>query len=261
MFLVKNGARLFSFLLVFITFCPLQSIAEGSDSVSALRNAWDIDGPNGIRCLGKGIDSTKSSDSGIGNSIACEDSSSVLRMEYNIHKNAKYPKARIYQKDCNDQFEAGTAPIQATVLPEENGTVDLLSLPLSTRSDTDDAAIASIEILPNKDFFVPSWWQRFASSEKPEYNVEFCIRMGLWLAPEAGNLEVNFRETNVSITFVKISTDKTSGNDYEYVMDSFVLTPKKMVSINVVVGGTKVVSKNEEGGTTTDASIAQNAEL
>jgi len=210
-----------------------------------LKNMWDIQGPNGKKCLAvaDAIDS-----------ISCDDSSSVIRLEYKIHEKAKYPKYQIFQKECQEYFEAGTEPIRGILSPDEDNRI---ALSLTPTSDGNDAQTASLEILLTEDSLSSSLWRRLSNMEQEHKTIEFCVRMGLWLPPEAGNMEVNFRETNVSMKFTK----KTTGEGNRYVFDSFVLNPKELVGISVNLGSTVKVKNDEKEDPPEDSSGEERVEL
>jgi hypothetical protein len=217
-----------------------------------LKNVWDIQGPNGKKCLAVGEADFSPVADAI-DSISCDDSSSVIRLEYKIHEKAKYPKYQIFQKECQEYFEAGTEPIRGILAPDEDNRV---ALSLTPTSDGNDALTASLEILLTEVSLSSSLWRRLSNMEKEHQTIEFCVRMGLWLPPEAGNMEVNFRETNVSMKFNK----QTSGEGNRYVFDSFVLNPKELVRISVNLGSTVKV-KDEKEDPPEDSSGEERVEL
>eukprot|EP00536_Pseudo-nitzschia_multiseries_P003313 jgi/Psemu1/301875/fgenesh1_kg.50_\ len=230
--------------ILVVSLCSLKCAASDNNSGSSLENLWDIINPIGKKCLvGNDAKEDQSSNDDT-HSTVCEDASSAIRMEYKIHKNAKYPKYQLYQKECGERFEIGTEPVRGTTSPD---TDHRIPLSMSPGLDGEDFVTASIELLPNKDYLSPSWFQRLTSTEKQQLTVEFCVRMSLWTAPDRGNVEVNFRDTNVVITF---NTTATNNNDNgrDIVVDSFELEQKKLLSAHIEIKGSsaKVVSEEKD---------------
>lgn len=212
-------------------FCFLQhlysrdSFANGFD----LRKLWDIQGPDGKKCLTQAeVDIVPTG--GAINSTVCEDSASIARLDYTIHKNAKYPKYQIFQKECKEEFTAGTEPIRGTKSPDEDNKI---ALSVSPASDDVDTVTASLEILLTEDSLTSSWWRQLTNTEKQQQTIQFCVRMGLWLPPEAGKMEVNFRETNVAVILDKTASGEHGG----YVVNGVVLDAKELAQISVQVAG------------------------
>uniref|UniRef100_A0A7S0XK33 Uncharacterized protein n=1 Tax=Pseudo-nitzschia delicatissima TaxID=44447 RepID=A0A7S0XK33_9STRA len=203
-----------SWLSVFLKIFALYSL-QCTANVLDLKNKWDIQGPEAKIC----------------GATVCDNSSSVIRLDYTIHKNAQFPKSRIFQKGCKEEFEAGTEPVLGGVSPDEDNRIDLTK---SAASDGLDTVTASLDIRLTEDSLKSSWWQKFAYSENQQKTVEFCIRMGLWLPPQAGKVEVNFRETNIAVILDK----KESSSDRDgYAVSSVVLDPIELVSIEVNLMG------------------------
>jgi len=224
------------FLLKLLPLCSLQSIVNGVD----LKNAWDILDATSKKCLAEDDVDILPTDSAV-NSTVCGDSSSVIRLDYTIHKAAKYPKYQIFQKECDEEFEAGTEPMRGIMSPDEDNRI---ALSISPASD-DETATASLEVRVTNDSLSSSWWRRLSDTEKQQKTIEFCVRMGLWLPPAAGKIEVNFRETNVAVTFNK----KASSEHDSYVVHSVALDPKGLIGIAVHLGSSttgKTMVKDEK---------------
>jgi hypothetical protein len=238
-----------SFLLNLLPLCSLQSIVNGVD----LKNAWDISGPTSKKCLAEDDVDILPTDSAV-NSTICDDSSSVIRLDYTIHKNAKHPKYQIFQKECQEEFEAGTEPIRGIMSPDEDNRI---ALSVSPTSDGYDTVTALLEVRLTKDSLSSSWWRRLSNTEKQQHTIEFCVRMGLWLPPEAGKMEVNFRETNVAVTFNKKASSEHDG----YVVNSVALHPKKLVSISVKLGSSATTMVKDEKDTAEGSSGGKKDEL
>jgi len=191
-----------------------------------MRNTWNIEGPDGKKCLAEGdVDNVSSPDIPV-NDTVCESESSVIRLNYTIGKTVEYPKYQIFQKDCKEVFVAGTEPIQGIMSPDDDNTT---ALSMSPSLDGHDNKIASLELRLTKAS-LPSFWKALAQRlSNTGQTVEFCIRMGLWLDLGQEKMEVNFRETNVVLTLQKITSDESD----HYVVDSLVLDPLKPRSIKV----------------------------
>lgn len=239
----------FSFLLILL---PLCSLRQAVHAETDLKNAWDIQGPIGKKCLvtGSDVDAAVPAESDTISTV-CDDSSSAIRLEYTIHKNAKYPKYQIFQKGCEEVFDIGTEPVRGTMSPGEDNRT---ALSFSPASYDHDEVTATIEILPTKDSLSSPWWRRLSNTELQQHTVEFCIRMGLWIPPQAGNMEVNFRETNFVVTFNKTSgddnDDKSEESDRDessdYVVDSVTVDPKPLIGISVsLMGATGATMKGD----------------
>jgi len=228
----------------------LKSMVNGAD----LKNAWDIIGPNGKKCLPEGDVGSLLTGSAI-NSTICDDSSSAIRLNYTIHKNAKYAKYKIFQKECQEEFEVGTEPIQGIMPPDEDSKI---ALSLSPSTDGYDTIAASFEIRPTKDYLSSPWWRRLSNTEKQQLTIEFCVRMGLWLPPEAGQIEVNFRETNVVVSFNKESSGEGDG----YIVNSVELNAKELVGIKInLMGSTGAAIVKDEKDPAEGSSGGKNDEL
>jgi hypothetical protein len=198
---------------------------------------WDIQDPEGKICLSEGDNGIVPTESTT-NRTTCGNSSSVIRLHYAIHKNADYPSYRIFQKECEEEFEAGTEPIVGSMPPDEDKRINLSK---SATSDLDERVTASLEILLADGSLTSPWWRRLTSNEEQEKTIEFCIRMGLWLPPQAGKMEVNFRETNVAMIFEKEANGERDG----YVVKSVVLEQKELISVNVNLMGSSSAGKIE----------------
>ena len=231
---LSQRRRWFYLIATLLSLCCLQSIAADDATDRLRRNQWDIINPTGKKCLAKSNAKDASSFSSDRNSTACEDSSSAIRMEYKIHKNVKYPKYELFRKHCKERYETGAEPVRGFGSPDE---INLNPLSLSSEFDNDDfVATASIEILPIKDNLPSSWWDRLSNTKKRQHTVEFCVRMGTWLSPEI-NMEVNFRETNVIVTFNTTASDNDDGGDI--IVDSFELNTIDLVTITIELPGAK----------------------
>lgn len=225
----------------------LTSFREVEGDGVELFKRWDISDPSAMICRegvkddNVALDSNSTSD--------CKDPLSALRLEYTIHKLAKYTRYQILHNDCEEEFDIGTEPVQGTVISvssESNGE--------------DDTATASVEFSPVivSSSSWSSWWRSLTEKKQ---TVEFCLRVGLWTSPKSDAMEVNFRETIVSVTYYnsKDNYNKTKKNDRdvsssddttdqrkEYVIERVSATPKPLRSVTVnVMGSSSTVEKTE----------------
>lgn len=188
--------RSWLFVVSIILFCcSLRCRADPGQ----LESLWNIQDPEAKICRARGELDNLPPNSTITSKI-CDNRSSVIQMEYTIHQNAKFPKYKIFQKDCQAEFEDGTEQVKSSVSPDEDGRFDLAK---TAGSSGGDSVTASLEILLAEGSLKTSWWQLLTFSEREPQTIEFCIHMGLWLPPQAGKMEVNFRDTNVAVTFDK----------------------------------------------------------
>jgi hypothetical protein len=197
----------------------------------------------GVKDDNAALDSNSTSD--------CKNPLSALRLEYTIHKLAKYAKYQILHNDCEEEFDIGTEPVQGTVIslsPESNGE--------------DDTATASVEFFPvivsSSSSSLSSWWRSLTEKKQ---TVEFCLRVGLWTSPKSDAMEVNFRETIVSVTYYyskdNYNKTKKNGRDIsssgdttvqrkEYAIERVSVTPKPLRSITVnVMGSSGTIEKTD----------------
>lgn len=234
-----------AFLLLHMLLLTSFRKVEG-DGVELFKR-WDISDPSAMICRegikddNVALDSNSTSD--------CKDPLSALRLEYTIHKLAKYAKYQILHNDCEEEFDTGTELVQGTVIflsPESNGE--------------DDTATASVEFFPVivSSSSWSSWWGSLTGKKQ---TVEFCLRVGLWTSPKSDAMEVNYRETIVSLTYYNSkdnynrtkekdrdvsSSDDTTVQRKEYVIERLSATPKPLRSITVTVMGSSSTTEKTE---------------
>ena len=216
--------------------CFSETAVDGS----GLRSLWDIKGPDGRTCLAEG-ESTN----------ICDGESSVIRMDYIIHKNVKVAKYQILQKECEEKFEAGAAPIEGIVSSDDD---DYAALSISDPSDDVDTVTASIELRAQQDYLSSPWWRRMSSTEKQQQSVDFCVEMSTWLPPDAGDMMVNFRETNVNVLFNR----KEGVDGEEFFVSGVVLEAKPLQSITIKVGASTGKQENGDEVDSNEGSGNQN---
>ena len=207
-----------------LSICSLRCAAN-----NGLEKLWDIQGPEGKICRSERDNDVPSSEGEI-ETATCDNSSSIIRLDYTIHKNAKYPMYRIYRKDCQEEFEAGTEIVFGSISPDEDKRMNLST---SASPDDNDHVTASLEILLAEGSLTKSWWERLTFYVYQEKTVDFCVRTGLWLPPQAGKTEVNFRETNIAVTFGK----EEGAEQDDYTVKSVSVNPKDLVGIEVNLFG------------------------
>ncbi|MGK3735607.1 MAG: hypothetical protein ACI8RD_008759 [Bacillariaceae sp.] len=243
---IGRSSYVFLLLLLLTSFRKVEG--DGSDGAELFKR-WDVSDPTAMICRegvkddNVALDSNSTSD--------CNNPTSAIRLEYTLHKLAKYAKYQIFHKeDCEEEFDIGTEPVQGTVIslsPESNGE--------------DDTATASVEFFPVivSSSSWSSWWRSLTEKKQ---TVEFCIRVGLWTSPKSDAMEVNFRETIVSVTYYNSkdnynktkkngrdvsSSDDTTVQRKEYVIERVSVTPKPLrsVTVNVMGSSSGTIEKTE----------------
>jgi hypothetical protein len=199
-------------------------------------------------------------------------------LEYTISTHAKFARYKILPKDCTEQFEPGTEPVKGTGkvadMKESNG--QFYSMTLIRSDDNNDDQIALVEFLPTEIAasswassavsWLWSWWNSKQDGGTPDV-IEFCIRMGLWLPPEAGEIEVNFRETNVMVTFrdhKSLTTTHVGGESVAVRrVDNVVLDPRPMhdVTVKLMGAGVKEVKRKEPAKEEKEDEIVESSEV
>ncbi|KAL3902870.1 MAG: hypothetical protein SGILL_010666 [Bacillariaceae sp.] len=226
--------------IIYIPATLLLSLLLQRPAQSSLQDNWRIDGPT-----------AKTSSQG---------GSSSFLLEYTVSERAKFARYRIFQKGCKDEYKiegedeeskeededgnndnkknAPEAPVlgagEAAGVAEKHS----FAMNLASSSTNEEDQIASVKLdIPNKTnensdslpsisdlsfsemvSVLTSWWSG-------QTKVEFCIRMGLWLPPEAGEIEVNFRETNVMValdvkehTIVSVELEDCPMNEVDVIL-------------------------------------------
>mmetsp|Transcript_22529 Transcript_22529/g.53222 ORF Transcript_22529/g.53222 Transcript_22529/m.53222 type:complete len:333 (+) Transcript_22529:86-1084(+) len=135
-----------------------------------------------------------------------------FQLEYTISSTPKYARYRILKKNCREYYKPGQEPVmaKAPVAQQQQSVED---------GDTKDHTRGQIMYIPNIEpsetnsqdqkvtaKFVAKVPPRL-SSDDDDATVEFCVRIGVFLPPQAGEMEVNFRETNVKMSFENIDED------------------------------------------------------
>ena len=183
-----------SFLLLpLICSLIIKEVAEAISEAERLdvRQRWGILGPRASKCwVAEDDHDENDNDNGDDTIVRCASLSSKIRLDYTIHKDSNV-NYRIFQKDCKEKFVRGTEPIKTEIMR------------VSPSTET-----ASIE-LSIGNTIIPA-----SSSQSP---VEFCVRIGMTLPISGGDsMEVNFRETNVAVTYYYRATKyKTKMVDVE----------------------------------------------
>mmetsp|Transcript_31459 Transcript_31459/g.52515 ORF Transcript_31459/g.52515 Transcript_31459/m.52515 type:complete len:275 (-) Transcript_31459:250-1074(-) len=212
---------------------------------ASLEDRWKIEGPR---------TTDLSSSSNNNNDCATCSSPLVFPLEYTINRHVKYARYRIFQKDCTEEFEEGKEPVKGSgdaIKDKEGGNGPFYSMTLKPDRENPDDQIAVVEFMPidvSSSWWESLFWWNQKQQSQPDV-IEFCIRMGLWLPPEAGEVEVNFRETNVKVTFqdktaLTTTEDGKSSTNIRRI-DSITLDPRPLISVNVTVFGGSVSSQNK----------------
>jgi hypothetical protein len=206
----------------------------------SLEDRWRIGGP--------GVKAYPSREADKSSPNACGTCSSPLafQIEYVVSQDVKYAYYQIFKKDCKEVFEDGKEIVKGTgVAVERNGNPNLYKMTLSN-IDTDNQ-LASVEFVPTEASAI-SWWSSMmfwkTQPSKSDEVLEFCIRMGLWLPPEAGDIEVNFRETNVIAAYKDTPMLTESGLSTKFRrVELVVLDPLPMNPVAVTVFGNSLKSE------------------
>jgi len=231
---------------IFLLLLLLRSPVKGNDHF--LTKRWDISDPRAIKC----------------EEGTCNDPSSSIRLEYTIHKQSKYAKYRIFEKDCKEEFDE--EPVRGNT-PSGTETVDkdidpFTAMSFSPRSnDDDDTTTASVEFSPVIASLSSwsSWWKNIKKKMHDDdpnnadgRTIEFCIRMSLWTSSESNAIQVNFRETDVAVTYYDTedkdnkteekdydvsSSDDTTFERWEFGVQSVTVTPRPLVGVSINIMG------------------------
>jgi len=255
------------FLLLLLLRSPLKG--EGND---LLVKRWEISDPRATIC----------------EEGTCTDSSSSVRLEYTIHKQAKDAKFRIFKKDCEEEFDDGTEPVRGTTPSSKeivNKDIDPFTVMSLSPNEDDDSTTASVEFSPVIASFSlwslwSSWWKdakKKILDDDDGRTKEFCIRMSLWTSSKSDAMEVNFRETVVAVTYydtkdkdnmTKEKDDDVSPSDdtniqkLEFGIESVMLFPRPLRGVEVQMvgmGASSTVGKIDKNGK--DSDSIQNDEL
>jgi hypothetical protein len=215
-----------------------------------LEDRWMILGPD-VKAY-----PTKEEEKSSPNACGTCSSPVAFQIEYIVSKDIKYAYYKVLQKDCTEEYEPGTEIVTGTgEAVQRNGDGNLYTMTLSNIVDTDNQ-LASVEFVP-ADTQAPSWWSNMmfwkTKPNRSDNILEFCIRMGLWLPPEAGDIEVNFRETNVLAAYTEspVLTESGEATSFRRV-NIVVLDPRPMNNVTVTVFGKSAgnieqpVCENEE---------------
>jgi hypothetical protein len=211
---------------------------------ASLENTWKIDGPHVHLSHGNNV--------------------KAFQLQYFVSDKAKFARYTIFQgNNCEQAFEEGTEVVRG------NGqVVTTIAAPLSKEEEEDDdddestkappsytmtiidnpsgdGQIASVKLVPTTSTTTKTVAPRSSSmfgwvsslhswiTGDDKNILHFCLRMGLWLPPEAGEQEVNFRETNVKVTL---------GGDDGKTIQSVELEARPMNPVQVHILGGKVKS-------------------
>jgi len=250
------------FLLLLLLRSPLKG--EGTD---LLVKRWEISDPRATIC----------------EEGTCTDSSSSVRLEYTIHKQAKDAKFRIFKKDCEEEFDDGTEPVRGTTPSSKeivNKDIDPFTVMSLSPNEDDDSTTASVEFSPviASLSLWSSWWKDVRKkilNDDDGRTIEFCIRMSVWTSSKSDAIEVNLRETVVVVTYydtkdkdnmTKEKDDDVSPSDdtniqkLEFGIKSVMVIPRPLRGVEVnIMGASTTVGKIDKNGK--DSDSIQNDEL
>jgi hypothetical protein len=173
---------------------------------------WKIGDPAAVLTMNES--STKASDLGVRD----DETMMTFQLMYDISSTPRYARYRILQKNCREYYNPGHEPVMAkapvakdtsaatAVEGGEKNRHATMYIPTISPSATDENGQTVVATFVAKN-------PRRGSSQ--DEGIEFCVRLGLFLPPEAGEMEVNFRETNVKLSFQVIDNDTGNGNGDE----------------------------------------------
>ena len=153
-----------------------------------------------------------------------------FQLEYTISSTPKYARYRILKKNCREAYKPGQEPVMAkapVVQQQQQQSVDdgdtkdhntagqVMYIPTIEPSETNRQ---NQKVTAKFVAKVPPRWSSSSGNgddddDDDDDSLEFCVRLGLFLPPQAGEMEVNFRETNVKMLFENIDDDVDGGGD------------------------------------------------
>mmetsp|Transcript_22527 Transcript_22527/g.53204 ORF Transcript_22527/g.53204 Transcript_22527/m.53204 type:complete len:334 (+) Transcript_22527:86-1087(+) len=197
------------FLFVLICSTAIVHFRDGF-VMAGLGEMWRIEDPMAVLLSPAGENPPATSDGTETDGTGKEMS---FQLEYTISSTPKYARYRILKKNCREYYKPGQEPViakapvaqqQQQQSVEDGDTKDhtrgqIMYIPTIEPSETNsqDQKVTAK--------FVAKVPPRISSDD--DDTVEFCVRIGVFLPPQAGEMEVNFRETNVKMSFENIDED------------------------------------------------------
>jgi hypothetical protein len=133
-------------------------------------------------------------------------------VEFTVSDFVRHPKYTLYQKNCRDELPNQGAQVFAST-----------NLQLVPDMESKRHQRLVMEVLPNK--------KTSNSRRKP---LEFCLKIGLWTGPnDDENVEANFRETDIKVTFAKAAS--SDGDTLR--IENVELEPKALGKVGVQLAG------------------------
>ncbi|KAL3915519.1 MAG: hypothetical protein SGILL_005614 [Bacillariaceae sp.] len=159
-----------------------------------------------------------------GSKIPQDGSASSFQLEYTVSDKVQFARYKIFQKGCKEEFgvSEGERTVQAPVKgsgevagdPEKKHRALQLTPDKDSSNDDQIASVTFTIAAPSEEaadstpsYSISDLVSTVMSYFSDEITIEFCIRVGLWTPPEAGDMEVNFRETDVAVSIK--SADKS----------------------------------------------------
>jgi hypothetical protein len=173
-----------SFLRCFVFWwCLFVFLVRPVAAASRLKDRWNIGGPEAI---------WESSE---------ESCSQAFMLEYMVSDDVRHPHYQIYQRNCQEVHPHADELFASAYL-------ELVQPP----GDEEHQKVLVVLNPKAKDEEEHSAWYHYfvqRPNEKPV--LEFCVRMGLWTGPNPeGDIEVNYRSTDVQVTLEKRESDGTA---------------------------------------------------
>lgn len=187
---------------------------------AGLGEVWKIENPTARWHFSTSSDNGDPGEFSSSSSSSTSSPSSPLffQLEYAVSDRAKVARYRIFQKGCREEYKLGREPVLARgplVLPSTTTTP-------TTEGDNLQGTAEIMKAVPKSPMYSPTFQPSLTNPkeqivvvrlEVPKVRssqsvVEFCVRLGLFLPPAAGDTEVNFRETDVTLTFESDSDDE-----------------------------------------------------
>jgi hypothetical protein len=148
--------------------------------------------------------------------------SETFLLEYTVSDFIQYPQYEILRTGCEEEH------------PDEQALMSLATMELVQ----DDTAADSQEHSQQKVLLEFSPENTTKHGKAP---LEFCLKLALWTGPvdTADAVQVNFRETNIRVTFQKKNSDDMIG------IESVYLEPRALRSAKVQLPGAGITCGGE----------------
>jgi hypothetical protein len=169
-----------SFLRCFVFWWCLFVFLVRPMAASRLKDRWNIGGPEAIWETSE------------------ESCSQAFMLEYTVSNDVRHPHYQIYHKNCQE------------VHPHADELFASASLELVQPPGDEEHQNVLVVLNPkaNDEEEHSAWYHYFLKRPNEKPALEFCVRMSLWTGPNPeGDVEVNFRATDVQVTLEKRESD------------------------------------------------------